>query len=125
MRMKCSFTKVATAATALAVIALWGLSSPADAGQETNAPGASSSNASSSGAHAANSANHAPLDLNSATREQLRDLPGIGDAYAQKIIDGRPYQSRFDLLRKQVIPASTYRKISGMVVVRQNKPGKN
>src|SRR5215472_8416392 len=51
------------------------------------------------------------LDINSATKDQLDALPGIGDAYAQKIIDHRPYSTKRDLVLKKVIPQSTYDQI--------------
>jgi Helix-hairpin-helix motif len=61
------------------------------------------------------------IDLNSATKEELDALPGIGDAYAQKIIDGRPYKSKTDLKSKGVVPAVTYEKIKDEVTTRHSK----
>lgn len=59
------------------------------------------------------------VDLNSASVEELKTLPGIGDAYAAKIVKNRPYANKTQLSSKGVIPIAAYAKIRALIIAKQ------
>jgi competence protein ComEA len=98
----------------LAALALGtALASPALAGTQAAAPATHPK--SHPATHAAKPAAEL-LDLNTATEAQLVALPGIGEAYAKKIIAGRPYKSKDELVHRKIVPESVYKEFSEKVV---------
>jgi competence protein ComEA len=63
----------------------------------------------------------APLDINTATPDQLKAFPGIGDAYSKRIIDGRPYTAKNQLVTRGILPQGVYNKIKDQIIASHPK----
>ena len=63
----------------------------------------------------------AVIDINSASKAELMTLPGIGDAYSQKIVDNRPSARKDQLVSKNIVPQATYDKIKDRIIAKQKK----
>ena len=68
---------------------------------------------------AAPKASAALIDINSASADELSALPGIGKAYSDKIIKGRPYKGKNELLDKKILPAGVYNKVKDQIIAKQ------
>jgi len=59
------------------------------------------------------------LDINSCAREKLVALPGVGESYADKIIKGRPYKAKNELVSRQIVPEASYKKFAALIIAKQ------
>jgi DNA uptake protein ComE-like DNA-binding protein len=66
-----------------------------------------------------------PVDINSASKEDLMEVPSITDAIADKIIAGRPYKSKNELLKKKILTKAELKKIRGRIVAKKESASSN
>ena len=109
--------KNTTLKTAMIALTLLLAAAPAFAQDKPAAPGAASAKAAKKETKAVKPAKLA--DINSASKAELKKLPGVGEAEADKIIAGRPYRSKAELATKKILPTGIYLQIKGRIIARQ------
>ena len=109
--------------TLLCTLLLFTLLSGLSFAQASSSAGGSAKNSSTAGKSSTTGKKKAAkselIDINSASKDQLQTLAGIGDATAQKIIDGRPYKRKNELVSKKLVSKSEYDKIKGQIIAKQ------
>jgi competence protein ComEA len=103
----------------LVVLVSFCLTAGAAFGQEKNAAKKAEPATKAQKADAKSEKKTALIDINSASKGELMTLPGIGDAYSQKIIAGRPYRAKNELVQKNIIPQATYDKVADQIIAKQ------
>ena len=108
------FHKNTRALAVLFMLSLFATASFAQGGTATSGKDATATKKSASSSTKTKKADL--VDINAASKEELTALPGIGDTYSQKIIDGRPYTTKRDLVTKKIVPQATYDQIKDKII---------